>query len=409
MTNYTTKKRVFKQINTESETYKLNFIIDGAKLIESHSDNSYICLSYQSTTKETTCKCCKRSIRRFKAYNDIVLNYGYYGHKTILLKIRQKKYHCEHCRKTTVENLTNRIGKRQESNEVSQMIIKDLQSDMTYTAVAKRLSMSVSTIIRRFDSYRKGLSQAQEKKKVIAVGVDEVSMIKSRFNKFQFVVVDHQTGNILDIIEGRKRQDVLDLLKKKYDEISFVSMDLWPTYQKAFKETFGNIVVIADRFHVVRIFMWAFSRSRIQLFKEHGITTTKHWKILTCRGSKLNDNALEKLDKIFDEINMLKEVYEAKELTFDVFKHQSVEDFESSFSRLKEYVYEHDLKEFYSAIKTVENWYEEICNMFIYGHYSNGRSERVNVGLKRMKALVYGFRNHERTFDLAMHKLNKIA
>lgn len=186
-------------------------------------------------------------------------------------------------------------------------------------------------------------------------------------------------------------------------------MDLWKTYKDAFSNTFPNITVIADRFHVVRTFMWAFSRARIALFKQHNIGTTKYWKILTCRENKLNDKGKEKLNILLNTIPNLKELHKAKEMAFEVFSHQSVDEFKYKLKKLKEYVYNHNLDEYYVTLKTVDYWYKEICNMFKYRQYSNGKSERINTSLKRMKSLAYGFRNIDRIFRLAKHKINKIS
>lgn len=411
MVKYNTKKRIFETIlvNFPVKSTKFNINIENTSILATYENNTHIGYHIRSNTKYVNCKRCNIQLKRNKGYNNIIMNYGSLNSKIILVKLNLKKYHCLKCKTTTIDNLIDRKGNMQSTNEVINSIIKELSNDSTYTSVSKRFGESVTNIITRFDRYTNNQTKPKEKISVEAIGVDEVSMIKSNNNKYQFVVIDHLTNKIIDIIDGRKKADVLELINSKYLSVNYVTMDLWKTYRDAFLNEFNNVTVIADRFHVVRIFMWAFSKSRIRLFKENNIGTTKYWKILTCRQSKLDDKGLERLNNILDNIPKLKVLHTAKELAFDVFKHQSVIEFNEKLRILRKYVYDNKLKEYYKALKTVDYWYTEICNMFTYQQYSNGKSERINTSLKRMKSLSYGFKNKERTFKLAKHKINKVA
>lgn len=430
MTKYNTKKRIFETIltNFPKKSTEILINIENTNIINIYENNTHIGFHIKSTTKTTKCKICNLDLTRSKGFNDIVVNYGKYNSKIILIRANLKKYHCMNCKATTIENLINKTGKIQVSNNVIDSIILDLKSNSNYTDVAKKYGESITNIQARFDKYRKNIEVDMSKRKVYAIGVDEVSMIKyvlkstpSRLEasygakreyipyNYQFVVIDHETGNIIDIINGRTKKIVLELVKTRYESVENVTMDLWKTYRDIFNSEFEAINVIADRFHVVRNFVWAFSRGRIDLFKACSITTTKHWKILTCRESKLDEKGKNRLEIILNKIPGLKVLHQAKEMALETFKKQELESFQTKYETLKEFIYDNELIEFYKAIQTVEAWKKEIDNMFIYSEFSNGKVERMNTALKKIKSYAYGFSNSERTFALVKHKLNKVS
>ena len=63
------------------------------------------------------------------------------------------------------------------------------------------------------------------------------------------------------------------------------------------------------------------------------------------------------------------------------------------------YVERNNLLEFLPILTTINNWSEEIENMFKY-KYSNGNIERVNRTIKLSKNNSFGFRNLKRTIKL---------
>ncbi len=427
MKHNTTKKQIFANLISypvDKNIIQVNF--SNTVRVASYEHDNYIGQKLITTTNGIFCPHCNAYTNRVKDRREIVLNSGSYASKIVLTQIVLKRFYCKQCNRSTTEKIERRTGSKQITDDIIDSTIKDLAFD-TYTRAAKRLGESISTVMRHFDEYIQSIIE-ETPTQVEAIGVDEVAMIKhvlvsspTREDRtlgykrvydrypYQFVIVDHKTGHVLDIVNGRTKAIVLQLLREKYESFGFVSMDLWQTYRMVFLEEFPQACIIADKFHVVRNFTWAFSRSRIELCKEYNIGTTKHWRILTCRSSKLDENGLLKRDVMFDLVPELKPAYEAKEMAYECFKSKNLEEFRERFSSLCDYVYEHKIYHFYKALQTVKSWRQEIENMFLYPEYSNGRIERLNATIKKMKRNAHGYSNSGRTFALVKYRINRVA
>ena len=100
-----------------------------------------------------------------------------------------------------------------------------------------------------------------DRSKVRNISVDEVRLTKQKFSNYQFVIMDSDTKQVLDILESRCANVIQNHLEQHYKGISTFTQDLWKTYKNVALKVISNIKIIADPFHVVRQFMWAFSRT----------------------------------------------------------------------------------------------------------------------------------------------------
>lgn len=155
----------------------------------------------------------------------------------------------------------------------------------------------------------------------------------------------------------------------------------------------------------MRQFSWAFTRTRIALAKEEGVSTNKNWRLLTKAKDKLSKRGQEKLEELLAANPALKVAHDAKEIALEMLRGTDKEKYLRLLPVLKKFIDDNNLVEFRQAYNTLLNWHTEIMNMFDYP-YSNGAMERTNRTLKQIKNISFGVKSLPRTLKLVQYRVN---
>ena len=87
------------------------------------------------------------------------------------------------------------------------------------------------------------------------MSIDEVSKRKGHQN-FVTVVSNIDAGELLEVIDSHKQDDIIEVLKQQpieiREKVEEVSVDMWGGFPKVVKEVFPNAKVVIDRFHVMQ-------------------------------------------------------------------------------------------------------------------------------------------------------------
>lgn len=100
----------------------------------------------------------------------------------------------------------------------------------------------------------RGLSRRDKNDVIAHVGIDEKSFLKG--HHYATLTADIDKGRVLDVVEGRKRENAVQLLnhaipEEKRGDVQAVAMDMWEPFMDAAREVFGaDIDIVHDRFHV---------------------------------------------------------------------------------------------------------------------------------------------------------------
>ena len=83
------------------------------------------------------------------------------------------------------------------------------------------------------------------------LSIDEISKRKGHKN-FITLVSDIDTGNLLEVVDSHKQQEIIETLNQQSIEarmqVEEVSVDMWAGFPKVVEEVFPNAVVVIDRF-----------------------------------------------------------------------------------------------------------------------------------------------------------------
>ena len=405
MKNYSTVKRYFESelIKYPKEaTVSLN--MNSVKIVKSYEDKNYIGFEAVSTSLTGICKHCGQVISRFKQYKTTYTTVAKFNNKNIILKWKKKMYKCPDCSASSTENLLGCSGRNQKSDSFIESMLEYLKETMSFSAVARLHKVSVSNVIQHFDK-ASFVETDVDRTKVKNISVDEVRFVRQKYANYQFVIMDSDTQKVLDVIRTRQQEVIRDHLAKHYSGIQTFTQDLWRPYKNVAYALFPKTKVIADRFHVVRQFMWAFSRTRIALAKEQKKASNKNWKLLTKAKKALSEKGKQKWDLLLAKDPRLNLAHQVKEMALELFRCKDRESYSALLPAFKELIYTNHLVEFQKAYSSIENWHCEILNMFDYP-YSNGTMERINRSIKQSKNIAFGFTNLIRATKLIQYRIN---
>ncbi len=244
--------------------------------------------------------------------------------------------------------------------------------------------------------------------------VDEIRLLNKysrKYGIYQFFVYNADTKVLLDILEDRSYNKVLEYFESYFSKgsLSTITMDMWAAYKNAMNTVDPNTSVIIDKFHFVRYIMNSFDNIRLQIMNEakyqSGVNSPEY-KLLK---SKLNVRNLrknpEKLkDGLYEEICSFLEAYPTLYLAYK-YKNDFLEVIKrinSSFNfrlfirRYKCEIEKLNTKCFDDTLTVLSNWEQEIANSFDF-KYTNAYVEGTNQKFKLMKRISYGYSNLERT------------
>lgn len=380
-----------KYIKVEKEEY-----IDKCKIVHA-----------KSITKSTTCSCCNKQIKRFKGYRSKRILLGEVNRKLLKINLKQKMYYCEDCNCCTVEQIM--VDKyRRRSKEVTNNMIEMLIEKSNYSCIARLHGVSRQTVINWFDDYE---LDKPDKNDLRVIGIDEVNFMKTDKSKYQCIIYNHETGEVADIIKTRFKDDILNVLKDIAPNLETITQDCWATYKNVAKEINPNALVVLDLFHIVRYVNWDYNKGRKIIAEITNIKTVKYWRLLCKNSSKLDDKGREKVKSIIENQKELAILYRAKEIGYSAFTSTCQKEFLKKVYRFLKYLEENNITSYFSRLLSVlNNWSEEVLNIYKYREFSNGKIEQANSKMKDLKRNARGFRNFERSKKLALLVINnKVA
>ncbi len=231
-----------------------------------------------------------------------------------------------------------------------------------------------------------------------ALGIDEFAIKKGHKN-YACVLVDLETGCVLDVLPYRDKDSLITYFKAKGDAycqaIEVFSCDMWNGYTAVAKEIFPNACIVIDRFHFFAHMNKALDHVRKQLrrkFKDADILKGIKWLLLKNPDS-LTDKEKQELTKIFEKFPELKTVYDFKNELRDIFESDiNRQEAEKQIDQWAEKVSVLNNRYTNTFLKTLGNWKDYVLNYFIE-RVTNGIVEGINNKIKMIKRMAFGFRN----------------
>ena len=335
----------------------------------------------------------------------------YYDHLPIwgtatLLVLPIRRFKCECDAEHPFDETYEFIRKYQRQTIPFEKYIFDLCSKNTIQNTSEMVGISHGRCQRIFNHYAQEYVDSKQATPAKYIGVDDISVRKG--HNYQTMVYNLETGEIIGIINGRKKDDVVEFFNKQSTEfregVLGVAIDMSKGYCSAVLEALPNAKLVIDRFHISQLFhkLVDDARKHIQnkIRKEEGNKDKVfgiRWALLK-NFENLKAYEISKLFEVCNEYPKLGECFALKEefrKFFDITKKDEAMAFIDYF---KEQVTQSHIPELQSFIKTLDRWMPQILNYYDC-NITNGPTEGFNHKVKNIKRRAYGFRN-ERNFEI---------
>jgi transposase len=176
------------------------------------------------------------------------------------------------------------------------------------------------------------------------------------------------------------------------ENVKNVIIDLSKNYRKLATELFPKCQIIADRFHVVRLFNQIVNQYRKEATGDKRKNPIR--KLLLKKYSKLDWHVRRAVDRWLDENPKVKEVYQYKEAIHKFYNIKGKKFARKILIKLIDKMALSSIPEVKTLRNTLREWIDEIVNFF-ENKLTNGKTEGFNRVGKLIQRNGYGFRNYE--------------
>lgn len=314
----------------------------------------------------------------------------------VYIHVWKRRFYCKTCRKPFTEPVPG-VGKgKRKTDRYRRGLLWSCENLQDLSRVRKSYRCSTWMIY----SALKQQLELKVKKEINypwpkTVGIDEHFFSRSKgYREFATVLVDYNHKRVRELVLGRSRGELQRALSDipGRENVRNVVLDMSDTYKSFAKEFFPNCILIADKFHVLRLLNPALNRRRKEITGD--VRKNPVRKLLLRNGKNLEyfeRNALHQWLKVHPELS---EIYHVKEALYGFYRIKGYNKARRALTKLTDRLALSGLPEIRTFRKTLMRWREEILNYFKTG-LTNARTEGFNNVAKLVQKRAYGVKSFE--------------
>ena len=318
--------------------------------------------------------------------------------RTYLL-LKSHKFRCYSCAKYFNDRLPG-IRPRFQSTEPfrDELAIKHHQG-VARSVSGRTSGVSSSTVERCYKAF---LEQKDSHTKNAycpkVLGIDEKHFTKKK--GYMTTFCDLKRKKVFDVTLGRSEASLRSYLNHMAGrhQCRVLVMDLSETFRGIGRKYFPNAMIVADRFHVVKLINHHFLKTWGEL-DEMGRKSRGLLSLMRRHPENLKPEQVPKLQRYLDQNPVIKALYDFKQYLMRTVrvrvysKHEArtlIPDFLNCIALLKESPFKH-MK---TLGATLESWQEEVVRMWRFSK-TNSITEGLHNRMEEIIRRAYGFRNFE--------------
>ena len=239
-----------------------------------------------------------------------------------------------------------------------------------------------------------------------SMNFDEFKATKDTSGKMAFIIVNNNSGNVFDILDSRKSNDLFKYFcryqKKDRDYVKFISTDFYSGYINLSERLFKNAKIVIDRFHIVTQAYNALNITRVKLCHKSNPNYNKfkhYWKLIVKNELDLSNEKFyssyfkkyisqkEIVTYLINTDSTLKATYECYQGIINSIKNKDFNKFKNIIHHPNRLICD-KMKQ---ALKLYRQYEKYIHNSFTYD-INNGVIEGTNNLIKCIKRIAFGYK-----------------
>ncbi len=342
--------------------------------------------------------CDGKKLRKKSKYTRMV-RHETIGHRPMVLRFEAYKFYCVACGRYFNQQFPG-IGKHQRATE---RLRYEVYHHHTEGVSGKSLSHTYhlgKATIERWYHHRYQLEQQESKQRQcpVVLGIDEHSFSKKQ--GYATTLCDLRQHRIFDVVKGKSAQDLKSYLSQLQgkEKVKVICIDLSSSYRQLIRQYFPNAMIVADRFHVIRLLnqmcLQTYQKLDESMKYQRGILAA-----LRTNPENLSPERKKKRDTYLAANPAIAAVYEFKQRLHQLlmYKHRKARQckrllplFLARINQLKQSPF----KALNTLGKTLYQWREEVVRMWRFTK-NNGITEGFHRKMKLIQRRAYGFKNFE--------------
>jgi transposase len=376
----------------------LELTLPGYRILRFES-NSVMRVYLEAVKPPEACPCCEGcSLRSKGRYQRRVRHLDCFGHPSELL-IDCRRYRCTGCARSFVQPLPGIRPWRRSSEPWREAIYQRHQDGVCASTLAQREAVGQATVGRIYTQFTE--RKARERLSLECprvLGIDEHSV--HRGQRFATTFCDLKNHRIFDLSPGRSEPELRAYLSglQGRQRVRVVCIDLAHSYRALVRRWFPRALIVADRFHVIRLVGHHLLKLARQLCP--ALAGNRAWLgLLRARADRLDAPRRARLEQLFQVHPALRPIHQLKERLWALLrlKAQSKRACRGHVRRLLELIAtlrDSGLQPAVTLADTLTDWSEEIVRMWRFSR-SNGITEGFHRKMKLIQRRAYGFRSFE--------------
>lgn len=343
------------------------------------------------------CVHCGASRCRIKSSFDRELKHTRQGNRLMLIVVRSHKFLCRVCERYFNLRIPGVLPRKRATESFRMEVYEKHHGGISQRLLSRTHCIGEATVERwyqDFTIYRVKELSGRSSPKIL--GIDEHFF--TRKDGYVTTLCDLGKHKVFDVILGRSEKSLeqpMGRILGRY-RTRVAVMDLSETYRQIVKINFPNAMIVADRFHVIRLVNHHFLKAW-QLLDPTGRKNRGLLSLMRRHEKNLKPEQRPKLQSYLESNPILKEIYEFKQKLCALLGTNSkrkdvlrpiVHDLIAMINQLRQTTLE-PLK---TLGDTLEKWKEEIGRMLRFSR-SNGITEGFHTKMEMLSRRAFGFRN----------------
>lgn len=368
------------------------------KNIETDEKNIRIYCSMKR--KAHKCPCCGSETDCVHDYRTQTIKDASAFGKNVSIILSKRRYRCS-CGKRFIEKVSFLPKYHRMTDRLIMYVINELRSECSFTSVARKVNLSVPTVIRIFDCVSFLKPTMPE-----VLAVDEFKG-NTGGEKYQCIITDPKNHMVLDVLPKRFFP-YLSRYFKDFDRtnVKYFISDMWKPYSEIADVFFKNATPVVDKYHWIRQVIWAFEAVRKdvqkQFSKSHRVYFKHSRRLLIKRFDKLSDDKKQQVNIMLSASPDLCSAHFLKEQFLAILDCNDRACAKELMKIWIDMARDSRLKPFNYCANTMYNWFSGILNSFDCS-FTNGFTEGCNNKIKVLKRNAYGYRSFPRFRKRILH------
>jgi transposase len=373
--------------------------LEGYRLIRIESKPLEQVITLEPKRRPAACPCCAASSLRSKGrYLRQVRHLDCLGLPS-MLRIHCRRFSCKGCGHSFVQPLPGVLPGRHSSEPVREQIYKEHHNGICASTLSSVRKIGEATVARIYAQF----TQRKARERISldcpqVLGIDEHTVHKQQ--RFATTFCDLKNHRIFDVVQGKSEADLeafLSRLRGK-DRVRLVCIDLSSSYRSLIKKHFPAALIVADRFHVMRLVMHHLLKLARDLVPQ--LAYKRPWlRLMRTRPENLKTEQLLELQALLASQPALAAINDILQRLCNLLriKHQKKSECRAHVRELLALIAQltsSGLAQAQTLADTLSSWREEIARMWRFTR-NNGITEGFHRKMKLIQRRAYGFRNFD--------------